>query len=290
MKRSLLPVCLAGLINVSCAGSLAAQPIIQGIASNVSDRLISQINVPSPFTQSPDVRNITVSQAKGVGSPLQEISVWRGAGTTISFIPVNEKIRKVWLDDPSEITVDFDSPLCRVGEGGGCAQTDALVIHLRRIKALVFPNTPRTRTTLLTVVTETSRKQRNLYQFRVFLATGQPAYSAVIVNPDAARQISLSGNSQVSIDAVEQGLQIAESTGLISSDQGNIELRSRVTLFLALLEKGVEAPLAANQAGVSLSLISRLAELGSGSPNSTTPTPNGSPNPTPTPNALPALP
>jgi hypothetical protein len=291
MKNSLFPVCFASIVPFISFSPLLAQPVP---GQTPLPSLPSPTTPPTrtnPQFQSRDVINITVSQAKGYIGQLYEISVWRGAGTTISFIPLDEKIRKVWLDDPSAITTDFDSPLCGTDQGGNCDESIPLVVHLRRVDGLRFRNVPKVRTTLLTIVTETAKRQRNLYQFRVSLGSGSSEYSAIIINPDdQPGLIRLPDNRQVTRGAVEQGLLVAQSNGLIADDQGNTELRSRVTLFLALLEKGVEAPLAANQAGVSLSLISRLAELGSGSPNSTTPTPNGSPNPTPTPNALPALP
>jgi hypothetical protein len=226
-----------------------------------------------PILQAPDIKNITSAEAQGLKGPVQEVEVWAGTGTNISFIPMNETIQKVWLGDPSGLTFDLDSPLCGSGQQtGDCKESNAMVINLRAIQRLKFPNLPQAQTTLLSIVTKTIAGERKLYHFRVSPIAGQPEYAAVIVNPDAdASLINLGSNRKVALEAVEQGLQVAKSQGLISANQRNEALQAKVTNFIALVRNGTKPPEAAQKAGVSLALITRLAELGSQSAPSSAP-------------------
>jgi hypothetical protein len=113
-------------------------------------------------------RQIPNHVAQGDYQPVN-IDLYRGHGVTLNFRPTGERIQRAWLDDPSQVTLDFDDVNCSaVGEAVPCAAT---VIHLRRIERLDFPNLPATDTTLLTVLTEQS-----LYQFRLsFPNAGTPS-------------------------------------------------------------------------------------------------------------------
>jgi hypothetical protein len=77
--------------------------------------------------------------ASGVNAAeLALIALYSGHGTTLNFRTANEKVQRVWLDDPSQVTVDFDDVNCR-SQDQPCA---AQVIHLRRIKRLKFDDLP----------------------------------------------------------------------------------------------------------------------------------------------------
>jgi hypothetical protein len=89
---------------------------------------------------------------------LTPIALYSGHGTTLNFRAGNEKVQRVWLDDPSQVTVDFDDVNCR-SQDQPCA---AQVIHLRRIKPLKFADLPTTSTTALTVVTD-----KGIHQFQL---------------------------------------------------------------------------------------------------------------------------
>ncbi len=139
------------------------------------------------------LRSIFSCQAQGLGGAIPTIKVWFKQGTNLSFIPAGETIRKVWLDDPSQVTLDFDGPMClQFGQtnanNSNCDNSAANVIHLRRIKQLNIPGLPRTNKTLLTVVTEKGN-QKKLYAFRVLYGSGNPEYNtlAVFADPPAAR-------------------------------------------------------------------------------------------------------
>ncbi|MBE9214374.1 hypothetical protein IQ247_17150 [Plectonema cf. radiosum LEGE 06105] len=134
------------------------------------------------------LRSIFSCQAQGLGGAIPSIKVWYQQGTNLSFIPAEETIKKVWLDDPSQVTLDFDGPMCvQFGEENAntadCENSAASVIHLRRIEKLDIPGLPNTDNTLLTVITETNSKKR-LYTFRVIYQEGSPEYNTLAVFAD----------------------------------------------------------------------------------------------------------
>ena len=157
----------------------------------VSSLIFSAIGIltaGSVFANNAVLRSIFSCQAQGLGGAIPKIKVWYSQGTNLSFIPAEETIRKVWLDDPSQVTLDFDGPMCvQFGEEpastGDCENSAASVIHLRRIDKLDIPGLPDTDNTLLTVITEKQGKKR-LYAFRVLYGEGSPEYSTLAVFPD----------------------------------------------------------------------------------------------------------
>ena len=142
----------------------------------------------SVFANNAVLRSIFSCQAQGLGGAIPMIKVWYKQGTNLSFIHAGETIRKVWLDDPSQVTLDFDGPMCvQFGEerasSRDCENSAASVIHLRRIKKLNIPGLPHTNNTLLTVITEKQGRKR-LYAFRVLYGKGRPEYSTLAVFAD----------------------------------------------------------------------------------------------------------
>jgi hypothetical protein len=115
--------------------------------------------------------------AAGVNAAeLTPIALYPGHGTTLNFRAGNEKVQRVWLDDPSQVTVDFDDVNCR-SQDQPCA---AQVIHLRRIKRLKFDNLPTTSTTALTVVTD-----KGIHQLQLsFPTSGKPKSTIVNITTD----------------------------------------------------------------------------------------------------------
>ena len=141
------------------------------------------------------LRSIFSCQAQGLGGAIPTVKVWYQNGTNLSFIPAGETIKKVWLDDPSRVTLDFDGPMCinfggqgdsNGSDGGDCENSAASVIHMRRVKKLDIPGIPPQENdskTLLTVVTEGGGK-RKLYTFRVIYGEGMPEYNTMAVFAD----------------------------------------------------------------------------------------------------------
>jgi hypothetical protein len=157
-----------------------------------------------------------------------------------------------------------------VGESSesSCEDSAATVIHLRRIQRLKFPNLPRTASTLLSVISQTSSGERKLYQFRVAYGSGAPQYHTVSIYPDSQALPTIERNTllQVQLQDIERGLQVAKSRNLLGKSQGNQRLELRVQNFLDLASSGTTLQSAALQAGVSMALVSKLAELGTTEP------------------------
>ncbi|MEA5564531.1 hypothetical protein [Anabaena sp. UHCC 0399] len=134
------------------------------------------------------LRSIFSCQAQGLGGVVPTIKVWYQQGTNLSFIPAGETIRKVWLNDPSQVILDFDGPMCmqfgqESGATGDCKNSGANVIQLRRIAKLKIPGLPNTNNTLLTVITD-AQGQPKLYTFRVLYGNEEPEYHTLAVFAD----------------------------------------------------------------------------------------------------------
>jgi hypothetical protein len=141
------------------------------------------------FAQNAVLRSMFSCQAQGLGGATPSIDIWYQQGTNLSFIQAGETIKKVWLNDPSQVTIDFDGPMCmqfgqdRNVNQGDCKNSAAHIIQLRRIPKIKIAGLPDTKSTLLTVVTEAQEKTK-LYAFRVNYSEGNPGYSTLAIFPD----------------------------------------------------------------------------------------------------------
>lgn len=221
----------------------------------------SLLSVARPAFSAPIVRQLSEAQAQGLTGDGARISVWPGSGTNLDFTRTGEVIQRVWLDDPSRLTLDFDGNLCSQGDSGNCDGAGASVIHLRRVTGIHFENLPETASTLLTVVTD-SPEGRKVYQFQVNYGSGDPQYATVAIAPNTTSQASAivtTSGQTVSLANVERGLNSAIASHLIPSDSPVI---SKVQDFLARVRNGSVPQAAADAAGISLAVVSRLAEMG----------------------------
>lgn len=222
-------------------------------------------------TISNSVRRVSISEATGqsrASPPRIELSP--GYGVNISFIPTGEIVEKVWFDNPSFATLDVDG--CLVGLGGAgsrgqrgesqCQPNGARVLHLRRITPINFSGLPRTNSTLLTVVTNSSSGQR-LYLFRVATGSSEPQYHTLEIVPNSRA----SGNARYRsiVDSTSdwqvfnRGLAVATSRGLVRQGQ---PLYTRIQNFIRLVQTGYQVESAASTSGISMDLVKRLGELG----------------------------
>jgi hypothetical protein len=134
------------------------------------------------------LRSIFSCQAQGYSGLVPSIDVWYQQGTNLSFIPTGETIRKVWLNDPSQVTMDFDGQMCmqfgpeRNTNLSDCKNSSAHVIQIRRIPRINIPGIPKVSNTLLTVITE--GQGIKLYTFRVRYRDDVPEYNTLAIFPD----------------------------------------------------------------------------------------------------------
>jgi hypothetical protein len=202
--------------------------------------------------------------ARGVSGKLPILTVYKGSGLNISFLLLSKRVTKVWLDDPSRITVDFDVPLAR----------GASVIHLKRIEPVNFPRVPKSGSTLLTVIAENAggttdargtrakNNGRERYQFRVtYGEKGQPSCYGYDVLPDPVALSTPDGLALEEESLLWEGLAIAKRRGTISAEAGNTVLETRVRRYIALRKRGAEEEEARRSARVSAAFLARLEEL-----------------------------
>lgn len=191
-----------------------------------------------------DILTFSPAHLTGEQGSLPRLTLWRGSGLNVNLCPLGSSIEKVWLDDPSKITVDFNAP---PGSGRSC------IVHLRRINPIDFSVLPATSKTLFTVVTADRR-----YQFVLQYGEGEPHYYGVTVAETSQKEVlPLSWEREV-----RAGLQAAQSLGLISVEQGNQVLVRRVERVLSAIARGQSLSQAAAIGGVSLDFLEKLAQMG----------------------------
>lgn len=211
------------------------------------------------------VRTIKQSQVSGSTAKLQKIQVWNGSGVSISFYEINEMVKRVWIDDPSQVLIDTDG--CLEGIDQNCQNSSAGLLHLRRIKKVPVPGLPQTSATMLTVITQTASGSRKVYHFQVTPSNSRPEYSQVSIIDDQPSPSSLVTRPRLSplvqtINTTKQiraGMSLAITSGWLSS---NDELHNRIEQFLTNFQGGEQMHTAATKAGVSLKLVNKLIELG----------------------------
>jgi hypothetical protein len=218
-------------------------------------------------------RTVYLEQIATESNRMTEIEVWSGYGLNINFIPTGQIIQKVWLDDPSRITLSFDGQLCQPINEQNCTNKGATVIHLKQIEKIEFPNIPQSATgaTLLTIITE-GNLGRNLYQFKVRPAFGEPEYTTVNIKrlpPPASSSLrsplplseSLSrlNESQKLANVIHTGLVIAIRNGAIERRTQQWEKAKRA---MNLIREGATLKQAANNSNIELSFLDQLIKWG----------------------------
>jgi hypothetical protein len=209
------------------------------------------------------IEQVSESQAQGLTGNGARVTVWNGSGTNIDFTHTGEVIQRVWLDDPSFVTIDFDGNLCGHNSGGCGEGSGASLIHLRRVNGIRFPNLPQTNSTLLTVITD-SAVGRKTYLFEVGYGAGAQQYASLVVTPDnqsavGGGGITVTGGRTADWDDVEQGLHQVIAQKLLAPDSPVV---SRVQTFLAGVRNGMTLEQALSSSGVSMAVVSHLAQVG----------------------------
>jgi len=254
MKRLIFTL---GLTNLIALGSLFTPPALGEASGMDGDKNFPHLPTSSPphplWLLSSAVRRVTVSQSHSTSTPQDEpilIELAPGYGVNISFIPTGEVIEKVWLDNPSFVTLDVDGCLSGLGEGD-CERNEATVVHLRRIERLEIPGLLPTDSTLLTVVTR-SPTGRQFYLFQVAPAQS-PNHLVIEFAPPSVKP------DLILIEAISRGVQRALTENLLSDGS---PLQGRLENFINLLRSGVELSTAAREAGISMALVERLQAMG----------------------------
>lgn len=185
------------------------------------------------------------------------ITVWPGSGANLDFSSLGLRIYRAWLDDPSKLTIDFDSPL----DAGG-----AQVVHLRRISGVAFQGLPSTPATLLSVVARDASGTAQLFQFPIAYGSGPPDYSTIAVVPAPApsgpramiQSSAISGQGANPL-TFSHGIAALIEAGTIAP---NGPMHQSLRAFLALVANDVPVAEASAQTGVSLEVVQAVAMRG----------------------------
>jgi len=173
-----------------------------------------------------------------------QIKLAPGLGINISFVQMQEKIKRIWLDDLSEIVIDVDVAL-----------PEAQIIHLKRIETLPIPFQSRSKlkNTSLTVITD-----KNIYQFIIELVD-KNFYQTIHIIPQKEPILELDEKTIARLSHVERGLERAIQERRILP---NSSLILKVKEFISSARLGKPIPIAAQEQGLYLSFIYELARLG----------------------------
>lgn len=244
--------------------------MIKKILPIIATTTILSLATISHSIAAPLVREIKQSQVSGNKGTLQTIDVWNGHGVSISFYETGETIKRVWIDDPSQILLDSDG--CLQGINEDCETSGAGLLHLRRINRLNIRGLPKVSATHLTIITESPRGRKS-YHFKVAPASNKPQYSQIAIVPDLKpkpqRQKPIRKTPRIDTANISRGINRAVRDGLVSR---NDELYKRVRKLIYTINNGENnLQLAASKAGVSMQLIRKLQELGNKNSNSINP-------------------
>lgn len=217
---------------------------------------LSSQAIASDMVQTIPAHNGNTKQLQPIQVPLAISS-----GVSLNFASSGETIQKVWLDNPSFVTIDADGCLKGLPSSGNCQGSTASLIYLRRIQDLSIPGLSKTNQSLLTVVTET-QGQKNIYLFRIVKANSPSklVFEVVPNRPQNSHQTPSSTEPTVITTArITNGYKKAISEQLLSEDGA---LAQKINQFIGYLESGHSKPEAAQQAGLSQPIINKLEALG----------------------------
>lgn len=194
----------------------------------------------------------TLQQAE---SGAVSVQVWPGSGTNLDFTSTEQYIYRAWLDDPSRVQLDTDTPI---------ENANAQIIHLRKIDHIDFEGLPSTGVTLLSVATVDATGQRHLYQFRVTYGDNQPAYATISLTPQAVSPqfdtlLTNSADGGVDLETFRAGIAQLILDGTIAGDG---PMHGRLKDFMGLVQSGLSPAVAAQSAGVDLAVVQEVAQIG----------------------------
>ena len=220
-------------------------------------------------SQSP-VFTIPARRAQGLSGSIVQVKVYPGFGhTIINFRPTGERVRQVTLGDSSKVALNSDDPGClvhKIENESEERRCNATVLYLRQINlppkvqaamlASGLPTAPKTR---LTVLTDNDYP----YIFEIIYALGSPEYSVVTIKPEVPQSPRPRTLPTLTVPAINRpeilskGYQVALERQTVP-----LELDTRIRNFLSLVRSGTPVEQAAQLAGISMQVVSKLAELG----------------------------
>jgi len=224
------------------------------------------------------VQNVGAQTAQGTyQTGVQPVTIGTGQGVTFSWIQTGEMIQRVWLDDPSQVVVDFDgclsSPVLdgREGGGSGYGSTNCGGAQIMRVRQLQEPIdfpanvvASQGNRVNLTVITNAS-SGRKIYQFQLVLAGGMPPVSLINIIPAPAiapAQLTLVTREyqQQVLSQLSRGLANAEAQGLVDTTS---TAYNQLKDCIARMQQGITFADAMQQSNVPRSLVDRIRSYAS---------------------------
>ena len=222
----------------------------------------------APTASALQVLELQLSQLQGNNLPT--LSVPRGHSITLSFIDAGHRIQSVWLDDPSRLVFNTDTPLCSQPNQRDCGS--ASVIRIRQLTDGIdfpanavnqFPGASSGHSTVMTLVATDGQNQPVMYSVVLnVVPQSTTTYATIRVVPDkpyeppgiVRRQV------QTRLTEIRRGLQHAQQQQLMDTQHPEW---SKLQTFLSLASTGnLSLNDAIAQSGVSRDLIDRLTSMG----------------------------
>lgn len=203
------------------------------------------------------------------------VPVWTGRSTAIDFSQTGEIITYIGIADPSRAVYNTDADI---------TTNQARTVFIRVIEPLRFSGATTTLITNLSIKTRAPDGEIQLYTFNLVPSHGTPTSNGISIAPIAPGvepTLVIGSNQVATLSDIERGLEEAIALRYTAP---NDPVVFKVREFLALARNTTTIPKAAKQAGVSLSVITSLGQLGRSLFHLVTPT---SPQKSPThPNSL----
>ncbi|MBW4434325.1 MAG: hypothetical protein KME28_22070 [Pelatocladus maniniholoensis HA4357-MV3] len=139
------------------------------------------------------IREVYSQDAQGITGLDTVLKVHPGYGLTINFIATEEKIKQVWIGDPSHFAFTSNSCTQQLQGNQTCSHEGATILFIRQIKPIKFPNISSNEdgSTQLTIITNGDDGKEKQYQFQLIPALGKPAYTSLVIKPDSQKPLPL---------------------------------------------------------------------------------------------------
>jgi hypothetical protein len=208
----------------------------------------------------PSVRSPTLNPI-GATTALQDgatVKIFPGRASVINF-RTDEFITSVTLSDPTYVLY---APNAEIDSG----QATALILRLSN--GIPFENLSRSSKPNISITTMNKEHEQKTYLFDLELASGLPQanrdHNGIVIVPDN-EAIAINGNviqtskGDATMNQIERGLRIAIRQGLTARTDPIV---NQVREILAQARNGGSLRAIAQQAGVPLSVLTALGELG----------------------------
>lgn len=214
--------------------------------------LFTSIAYPIP------VQAQTIKQVNADFSSPLPIGLAHGYGVSIDFRQINQRVVKVWLDNPSFATLSVDG--CLEGLDQSCENSVANILHLRRIDQIEIPGIVPTTESLLTVVTD--RNQIFLFKLTTAAHPGSLVINLIPNQSSQSAQQVTTGSTTVDwflVAAVERAINKSIAAGTLVE---NSLLHQQLSNFHRYLKQGMSEQQARSRSGISTEIVQKLKELG----------------------------